>query len=273
MNSKPLNTNIIFTLVLVSVFLITSCKKKEKETEVPDTDTSAAYDQALGSSIVDNITRIADEAGRTHTVSCASLRFDTLAAVKTITVGFSGSCVNSNGITQSGSLVLRFNGSYGDSLTVITVTFQGYTGYFINDQLVQGSQTITNKGHNAANHLVYGINSNMYVNKSRGGGLLNWNSTLEREWTTGETTLTQQDDIYSITGVANGTSSNDNAAFQSTITGPLIRNMTLNCTKYFTSGVIAHTPAGKVTRYINYGTGGCNNLSVLINGNFYAVSL
>jgi hypothetical protein len=281
MKTKQLSTGII-TLALACAFIATSCRKKEVEEK--DTDVSSASDQSLASSTVNDMTNIADEAGRTNNVSsfrttetsavlsnCSTLTFDTLAAAKTITVNFGVSnCLGNDGRYRRGSLILNFTGRYKDSLTVITVTPQNY---FVNDNQVTGSKTITNKGHNTANHLVYDINANLQIIKANGAGTITWQSTRQREWTAGENTLTWQDDMYSITGSANGTSSGG-GSFQSNITSPLIRNMTQGCRRYFTAGVIAHTPSGKATRYIDYGNGTCDGLAtVTINGNTYNVTL
>lgn len=271
---------ILFAVIFTSLFA--SCKKKEKEET--DSDTSSAADQSLASSIVNDMTSIADEAGRTNTISsfrtsnstailsnCATISFDTLAAAKTVTVNFgSSNCLGNDGRYRRGALILNFTGHYRDSLTVITVTPQNY---FVNDNQVTGTKTITNNGHNAAHHLVYSIQANIQVVRANNGGTITWQSIRQREWTAGEATLSWQDDLYAITGNASGTTSGG-GSFQSTITNALIRNMATGCRRYFTAGIIAHTPSGKATRYIDYGNGSCDDLAtVTINGNTYPVTL
>jgi hypothetical protein len=271
---------VIFSVVFTSTF--SSCRKKEKEET--DSDTSAAAEQSLASSIVNDMTSIADEAGRTNTVSsfrtasntgilsnCATLTFDTLAAAKTVTVSFGTSnCLGNDGRYRRGALILNFTGRYRDSLTIITVTPQNY---FVNDNQVTGSKTITNNGHNAAGHLVYSIQANLQILRANNSGTITWQSSRQREWTAGEATLSWQDDLYAITGSASGTTSGG-GSFQSNITSPLIRNMAPGCRRYFTAGTIAHTPAGKATRYLDYGNGSCDDLAtVTINGNTYPVTL
>ena len=50
--------------------------------------------------------------------------------------------------------------------------------------------------------------------------------------------------------------------------------MAPGCRRHFTQGVLEHTPAGKATRYIDYGNGVCDNkATVTINGNTYAITL
>ncbi len=281
MKTKQLSFGII-TLVIVCACIFSSCKKKDKEEK--DTDTTAAADQSLASTTVNDMTNISDEAGINHSISsfrteesnailssCSTLTFDTLAAAKTITVNFgTTNCVGNDGRSRRGAIILNFTGRYRDSSTVITVTPQNY---FVNDNQVTGSKIITNKGHNAAHHLVYSINATIQIIKANNGGTITWQSTREREWTAGENTYTWSDDMYSITGTASGTTAGGNS-FQSVITSPLIRNMAIGCRRNFTAGVLVHTPSGKATRTIDYGNGACDDqATVTINGTVYNVTL
>ena len=268
---------------IVSAGIFSSCKKKEKEEK--DSDTAGAADQSFASSTVNDMTSISDEAAKTYSVSsfrtsdasgllaasCASITVDTLAAAKTITVNFGATnCVCNDGRARRGSLIISFTGRYRDSLTVITVTPQNY---YVNDNQVTGTKTITNKGHNAAHHLVYDINANIQIIKANSGGTISWQSNRQREWLTGENTLQWNDDTYSITGTASGSTSNGNS-FTSTITSPLIRNMSFGCRRHFTQGTLEHTPGGKATRYIDFGNGTCDDqATVTINGNTYTITL
>ncbi len=277
-----------FTIVVVVLtFLVSSCKKdKNNDPEEKDKDTSSASDQSLASTTVNDMTSIADEAGRNYSVSsfktmdsngllsssCATVTVDSSAApARTITVNFgTTNCYCNDGRYRRGVLNFSFTGKYRDSLTIITVTPQNY---FVNDNQVTGTKTIKNLGLNASSHLVYEINANIQILKASNGGTVSWQSIRQREWMAGESTLTWSDDMYSITGNATGVTSNGNS-FTSTITTPLIRNMAAGCRKHFVSGVMEHTPNGKATRYIDYGNGTCDDqATVTINGISYTITL
>jgi hypothetical protein len=281
MKTKQIKIGIAI-IAIAFTSIVSSCKKKTSEEK--DSDTSSAYDQSLASTSVNDLTSIADEVGRSNSVSsfktsessallssCASISFDTLAAAKTVTINFgTTNCLCNDGRYRRGILKLNFTGRYRDSLTVITVT---PTNYFVNDNQVLGLKTITNKGHNAAHHLVYEINANISIIKASGAGTVLWNSIRQREWLTGESTPSWLDDTYAITGNASGTSASGNT-FTSVITSPLIRNMAIGCRKHFTAGTLEHTPSGKATRYIDYGSGACDDIAtVTINGNVYTITL
>jgi hypothetical protein len=286
MKTKNLSLGLtIAAIVLTCAF--SSCRKdKMSDPEEKDNDTSAAADQSLASSTENDITSIADEAGRTYSVSsfkiadiegilstsCATVTVDSSAAPsKTITVNFgTNNCLCNDGRYRRGALAFSFTGKYRDSLTVINVTPQNY---FVNDNQVTGTKSITNKGHNAANHLVYQISANIQIIKANGAGTISWQANRQREWMTGESTMTWNDDIYSITGNASGTNANGNT-FTSVITTPLVRNMAIGCRKHFVSGVLEHTPSGKATRHIDFGNGACDDqATVTINGVTYTITL
>lgn len=275
----------IIFMAASATLMFTACKKDTKE-EVKDSDTSAAFDHVLASNIDNDMINISDEAGRTYSVSsfktndtesllavsCATVTLDTISSpTKTITVNFgTTNCTCNDGRTRRGALQLTFTGKYRDSLTVITVT---PINYFVNDNQVAGSKTITNKGHNAANHLVYEIISNLTITKAAGAGVINWQSTRNREWTAGESTAIWSDDMYSITGNASGSTSGG-STFASVITSPLIRNMAFSCRRHFVQGVFEHTPSGKLTRIVDFGNGACDNLAlVTIGGTSYTITL
>lgn len=282
MKTKQLTLSLAL-VALVSASIFSSCKKKDVEEK--DNDTASASDQSLASSTVNDMTSISDEAGRNYNVSsfktadangllaasCATVTCDTLAAAKTLTVNFgTANCLCNDGRYRRGALIISFTGKYRDSLTVITVTPQSY---YVNDNGVTGSKTITNKGHNSANHLVYEINANIQITKANSGGTISWQSARQREWLAGESTLAWSDDIYSITGNASGTTANNNS-FNAVITTPLIRNMAFACRRHFVSGVLEHTPGGKATRFIDFGNGTCDDqATVTINGHVYTITL
>ena len=102
-------------------------------------------------------------------------------------------------------------------------------------------------------------------------GTISWNSYRTREWIAGESTAANpMDDVYSITGSANGTAVNANT-FTVTIDNPLI--VALNC-PYIQQGKLTLTPTSLSPRIIDFGSGGCdNNATVTINAVVYEVTM
>lgn len=268
----------------LALSIVSSCRKKEQEV---DDEKDSVTENFLASNIANDLASISDEAAKSNNVtsfkteettallsSCAILHFDTINHLNpdSVTVNFgTTNCLGNDGRTRRGSLLVIYNGKYKDSLTTITVIPQNY---FVNDNGVSGIKTIKNLGRNASRNLVYQFNANITITKANNGGTFTWNSVRQREWIAGQTTLFNWlDDKYAITGSANGNNSNGRS-FTSVITKPLIRDMSIGCRKYFTSGVISHTPNNKPSRVIDFGDGSCDNkATVTINGKIYEISL
>lgn len=271
-------------LLFLMISICFACRKNK--TQETDTETESAAENFLASSIGNDLNNIADEAGRTKSISsykngesfallsvCASVQFDTLNSsnADTLTVNFGTvNCLCNDGRYRRGSILITYMGKYKDSLTTITIVPENY---FVNDNGVIGSKTIKNMGHNSQGHLIYNIIENIMVTKADNTGTIEFNAVREREWLTGENTLTWSDDIYSITGTSTGKNANGRS-FTSNITKPLIRNMSSGCRKHFISGTIVHTPSQKPARTIDFGDGSCDNkATVTINKKVYDIIL
>ncbi|MBN8703611.1 MAG: hypothetical protein J0M08_11130 [Bacteroidetes bacterium] len=284
MKTRNLFKVALSTLVVGSLFL-TSCRKEKDE----DNDTSDASDNALAEQTFNDMHNMANEAASSNTMSsykndptnfsllsgCVTITRDTAVSsnTDTITIDFgSSNCLCLDGRNRRGQIIITYTGKYRDSATVITIT---PNSYFVNDNQVIGTKVITNKGRNAAGNLNYDIvvNGSIILSSANGGGTITWQSNRNREWTAGSSTYTWIDDQYSITGSASGTKANGNS-FTSQITSPLIRNMAPGCKKHFVQGTIDITPANKLTRTIDFGSGACDNdATVTINNNTYNIKL
>lgn len=260
--------------------LFTSCRKDKDE---KDTDTSSASDNALAEGTYNDVNNIADEAS-TGTLSsfltpmdpenksilstCATITNDTSISPHILTINFgTTNCLCNDGRNRRGIINVSYVGQYRDSASTHTITF---TNYYVNDNQILGTKTVTNNGHNAAGNLSYSVVVNGQIIKAGGGGTINWTSTRTREWIVGELTLPWNDDVYLITGSANGTNAAGNS-FNMAITTALRRE--IGC-RHFVSGSLTLTPSGKPTRYVDFGSGACDNqATVTINGNVYNITL
>jgi hypothetical protein len=273
-----------FSGIIAVGLLLTACVKK---TEEYDTDTSSASENFLATGVANDMGSISDEAGRSNSVSsfksseasgaliatCATLKFDTLVSsnADSITVNFgSSNCLCNDQRYRRGSLLITYTGKYRDSLTTITIT---PLGYFVNDNGVGGSKVVKNLGHNAQGHLVYDITENLTIKKADNTGTITLDAKRQREWLTGENTLIWSDDKYSITGSATGSNANGRK-YESVITKPLVKDMSLACRRHFVSGEMVHSPQNKPKRSIDFGNGNCDDkATVTINGKSYEVTL
>ena len=280
---------ILFKGLLVATItgmVLASCKKEEKE----DQDTSTASDNAMAEQMYDDASKISDEAA-TGSVSsfkqestdgllassCAQVKLDTAnnANEDTITVTFGigtypnlTNCLCSDSRFRRGQIIITYSGRYRDSASTHTITFNNF---FVNDNQILGSKTVTNMGHNSSGHLTFNVSVSGQIILAGSGGSIIWNSTRTREWLQGENTpFIWFDDVYGITGSASGTGAKGNS-FTAVITKQI--KVKLNC-KWLTEGTLELTPSGKPVRTIDYGDGSCDNkATVTIKGHPYTVTM
>jgi hypothetical protein len=273
--------------VIASAFValsLTACKKDSKPSS--DSDVTAAQDNSLAESNYNDVNTMVDasaSAGTNFTFrmatdgnareqslfsGCAQVTVDTSNTTRKIVIDFGTSnCMCVDQRSRRGKIIATWTGRYRDSGTVVNISFDNY---FVNDNQIKGTHKTTNKGKNAAAHLVYKVEVNGEIVKANNGGTITWVSTREREWVDGAATpLNLLDDIYSITGSASGT--NASGSYTINITQAVVRKM--NC-RWFESGKIDITPAGKLTRTLDYGSTGCDaNATVTIAGISFPVVL
>lgn len=265
----------LFALVLASSLFIISCNRNKDKNN--DNDTEMSNDNALAEFSYNDALNIADEASTVNsgdnlgnyktTSNCATVTKDTTTNPKTITIDFGATnCLCNDGRNRRGKILVSYTGKYKDAGSVHTISFDNY---FVNDNQILGSKTVTNMGLNASNQSYFSIVVNGKIIKANTTDSIVWNSNRTRTWTQGEATQTWMDDVYEITG--NGSGQNKNGTFTMNIINPLIKE--LSC-KWFTAGKVEMQPAGKLLRTIDFGNGTCDNAAtVLINGNTYNITL
>lgn len=274
--------NITLKLTLIAIIsfglFITSCKKDENE---PNADTNISKDEAFAESIYDNVTNITDEAyviGSTNLKSgttdriflgdCATVTLDTTVDIRTIIIDFGDeNCLCNDGRYRRGKILVSFTGRYWHTGTVITT---GFDNYFVNDNQVDGTKVVTNMGPNDSGHPVFNIDVTGVIYLANNGGTLSWNSERIREMIEGYDTRRIRDDVYLITGTANGIRPNG-TTWETEIVNPLRRE--LNC-RYIVSGTVNITPQGLSTRVLDFGDGECDNIATItIDGVTYTIFL
>lgn len=267
-------------VVFATAAIITSCQKDDS-----DSNTTAAVDNAMAegeaNQVLDAVHNVMGDynIGRLdgtlddRTVflpPCATVTWDTAAQTITIDFGSTG-CVCTapwDGKTRKGQIIFSYTGAYRDSGTVITIHTQDY---YVDDNKFDLTKTVTNLGLNTNGNLNYDINvSQAVITLANAAGTISWTSHRNREWTEGESTLTPFDDVYLISGSANGTDRNNNA-FTVSIVDPL--KIDLSCT-HITAGSIDLTPSGLPTRHIDWGNGTCDDIATVeINGVVYTIHI
>ena len=237
-------------------------------------------DNASAESAFDNAKQWADQAmanaGKKSTMNdtvymgtCVLATLDISTIPYKLTINFGPTnCKCDDGKYRRGKIIVQFNGSYWATGTVITYSF---SDYFINDNQLTGTKTITNKGRNAANHLWWEVSVNGSLIKANNGGTITLHSVRQLEWSEGESTpFVWWDDVYLITGSASGVSANSKT-YNDTITKAIRKK--LNC-EWFESGTINYNIQDLPQIVVDYGDGTCDNIATAtINGVTYTIHL
>jgi hypothetical protein len=198
------------------------------------------------------------KAGLTTSSPCQIITFDLLSSPMKATIDFGTvNCPCADGKNRRGKIIVTFNGRLSDSLTFVTSTFDNY---FVDDDQVTGTRTVTNKGHNTAGHINFQIITDGSIILANNGGTITYKTNHNREWTEGGSTpLDISDDVYTLSGSSSGTTTT-NQAFTIVISSPLV--WTISC-NHFVKGVFDLTPADEVTRTVDFGNGECDAIATV----------
>ena len=285
-----LKTLFSITVGVISLSLaMVGCKKEKTATnETLDTDTSVVADNSLAEGTFNDIQNISDQAANGELKfysqtyngsfsevqsfeknSCATIKHDSLSIPKTLVIDFgTKNCLCQDGKNRRGQINISYSGKYRDIGSVHSISF---TNYFVNDNEIKGTKTVTNNGKNTNGHTAFSIVVDGQMIKANNGGTVTWKSSRTREWLVGEDTKKDwTDDEYSITGGSSGTSANG-SVYNSTIKTALHRALKCN---WFDTGVIEINQIGKVLKTIDFGSGSCDaDATVTINGKSYPITM
>jgi hypothetical protein len=266
-------------LAVFAVFAIwmTGCKKDTIKLE----DSNLSQDDAYAESTFENVSDMADEAydigsgnnlkalpgNKIFLSDCATVSLDTISAPKVLTIDFGDTnCLCLDNKYRRGKIIITFSGRYRDPGTVITHTFENY---YVNNNSVEGTKIVTNMGENDNGNFYFTIEVQGIIQKED-GSTFTWNSSRVREWIEGSDTHTRWDDVYLVTGTANGTRPNG-LTWEREIIIPLRVELTCH---FIVSGSIEMRPEDRPVRLLDFGNGECDNeATVTVNGEVYTIYL
>ena len=174
-----------------------------------------------------------------------------------IDFGASNGAACADGRFRKGRIIATFSGKYTNSLTNIAVTLDNYS---VDEVALTGQVNFAGLGNNGGGlrqfsmTVVEGALNGML----RGGDKIemSYETTQTRVWMEGNGTTTIADDVFNTAnGIASGRSTNGNA-FTVNVSEPIRRE--LDC-GYAVSGMFTVKPPNLQTRFVNYGTGTCDN--------------
>lgn len=265
-------------LAFALLFLFFACSEDEedlpKETQE---NTTTSEDYSLADNLFEGVGDVADQAEKnnedyleggkvgSYLGACVTISFDTVITSSTnkITIDFgTDGCTGRDNRVRKGKVFVDYDGRYRDSGTVITTTFEDY---FVDDHQILGERVVINQGTNSDGNKHFDINIDGSIVKPNNGGTIIYKSNRTRTWVEGESTiLNWLDDVYEITGTAEGTNS-AGLDFTAEITSPFV--VKLSC-PWVVEGVFELSPDGLNVRTFDFGDGTCDAKANLTVGNF-----
>lgn len=275
-----------FLILITSALLLGSCKKAAETIDEIQKDKTMAQDNHMAEDEADDISVISDEAYSYGELKSrggsggSGIMGDTVKIIRsktdsTITIDFGiNGIIGKNGKIRKGKIIIKFNGGYRVVGSAISQTFDNY---FVNGKKIEGTRSITYKG-DSSGMPKWTIQSDLTITKND-GKKVTWSSTRTRIMTAGYSTpLNWYDDEYTITGTANGTTSNGDT-YTMSIDKPLFIKVSYTpptLCKYIIDGTITYT-RGSRTATLDYGYGGitsCDNQAELnYNGSKTIITL
>jgi hypothetical protein len=276
MKIKSLLRNGAFILA-ATLLTLTACMRRDKTTNTTnpaltsaDDNGGYASDAAKLETNSNDVISIADAAGNTGASNlrtaattlgpCATVTNDTTVTPHVLTINFGTSdCTCADGKNRRGEIIVTYTGRYKDSGSTHTIT---YHEYFVNDNHVGGSKTVTNNGTNTSGQVYYTVtvNDSLTIGSD---SVITQTGSRTRTWLDGYSTPERSDDKYLITGSTTVKRANDHT-FTMNITTPL---QVANDCPWIEAGVVAITGSSfSGTRTLDYGTGDCDSEADLTIG-------
>jgi len=246
------------TLLFLSIVFISSCVKER------DVDTYAAEDAVFALWAYDNAMDIANEANSLSTGDNLVLYKTTGNCSRVINtpgeliISFGDdNCLCNDGRERRGKIIVNYEGNYDDTNAVHNYTFQNY---FINDNEINGTQTVTAvNSEDGVQQFAIVIDGKLDIEDSLGA--LTYQADLTRRFVEGNGTIQWGDDVYEISGTAQGLNIyGNNYAFS--IVEPVVKANTLMC-RFFNKGILEVQPQGRTFRSIDFGDGSCDKSAIV----------
>lgn len=263
---------VLLLLAITSSSFLTGCKKDD--TGKLSDPTAVDRDMILAESTFHDVGKLSTSAltGKgdklKSTSGCLNISFNLTGSPYIMTLDYgTTNCLCEDGLYRRGKLIVSYTLGIGDSLASLSTTFDNY---FVNDNKITGTYTLTYKGRNQAGHSNWDVSVDGSIVLASGEGTISYVSTRNTELIEGGSTPVPADDVYSTTGSSSGTTITGQS-FTSLITTPLVNKTTC---AYFVSGIVEITPAAQPKHILNFGTGECDKkATVTISGITFEINL
>lgn len=263
---------IVALLLVITAF--SACKKSDRD---KDKSTNSSQDYATAQSLAQDVFKMVHQAAMssqgivtnpltnaTTLFGCDTIIVDTSSNPMWLKIQFNTDCAN-NGVTRNGEIKAQFTSKYSQIGTTTKISFNNYryNGYAVDGYLNYSLSSITNN-----QPLYVMIADNFKIDEGRKNRAIYFSTNQNFIIQNGISTADFTDDTYQITGTATGRTFSGNS-FSASTDG---LTQLGNC-NWVSSGTALVTPDNLPTRTLQFGAGCDNNISVLLYGKSYEVSL
>ncbi len=285
-------------LFILVGFLFVSCKKDnsnsnnvDEQTYATTTTESDAESQVIFDDVFDNVVGANDEVGMNGVGVVSSVNNNTgtniIAGVNNtdslhnacftvsvtrinppdrfpvqVVIDFGSGCTGRDGRTRKGKIITVYTKRLVAPGATATTTFDDY---YVNNIKVEGTHIIENAS--TSDKQIFHVQVICAKLSKPNGNYSEWSSDKIIEQTGGlGTAFWPLDDVFSISGQANGTFHRGNNFMQWThvISKPLIKKFTCHWT---VKGEVTIKKGDKPIAYLDFGSGDCdNNATITVNG-------
>ncbi len=303
MKLRPIPISLVAILAFLSLSLLNSCQKEdsrngseeeqEKEASMASNEANVEAEETFNT-LFDDVIGANDDVGingagvfygrvdtltpvpRCFTVTISHPNGTPFPTVIVVDFGTTG-CTGPDGRTRRGKIITEYTARLINPGAVATTNF---VDYYVNDVHVQGKLKISNIGSTNTTPIVRKFKVEVIDGKltKPNGNYVKWNSTKTITQVYGMATNIPHDDVFEITGGAQGQVLRGNllVAWNSEIISPLIKRFTC---RYIVRGKIRTARLNAATNspwiaVLDFGNGVCDNLAtVTINGVTYQITL
>ena len=276
--------SLTFACLASGLLLATSCKRESDTAAPADEDITTAEDRSEDNSetaisadimtaakpqdaTVDNSPAVAGtlELRRIYG-TCATRTY--VAATKTLTIDFGPTnCLCPDGRYRRGKIIVVFT---SDTPTRRAGAIVTRDNYFVNNNQHTATRIFTDLGLGSFSVSVPSAS----IIRDNNGGTHSWTASWTFTQTAGYGTAIVSDDVFSVTGSANGTN-RKGMSYSTIIQAPLTKRG--DCYKYYVAGTVSITNSNNKVMLLNYdptGTQACDNTaSVTVNGRTKTITL
>jgi hypothetical protein len=302
---KTIMVRVLTLTAVISIVALSGCKKDEssagttaeKEEFAHVTSESDAEAEFVFDDVFNNVMGVNDEVaiggtgvfGRVATstitinesgnrlaeldsITCFTVSINPLSSTRfplKVVIDFGAGCTGSDGRIRKGKIIIVYTGRLILPGNSATTTFDGYA---VNDISVAGTYKVSNSSTQDKKSFTMQV---MGAKLSKpNGNFTQWNSEKTIAQTEGlGTPFVALDDVFKISGQANGAVKKDDKYFQwaTAITEPLVKKFLC---RWIVKGTVTLNKNNTTVAVLNYGTGNCDNKATFtVNGTVREITL